>query len=93
MAKKSKKIGLLLPFIVIIIIVAIVGIFFGISKYKQANELKLSNANDKLSDIATDAGLVEKGAGSFYITLYVTAGVILITGIAVFVYVYKKAEE
>ena len=93
MAKKGKKIGLLIPFIIIIIIVAIVGVIFGVSKYKQTHELQLSNANNTLSNLATETGLVEKSDGTFYITMYITAGVIVIVGVAVFIYVYKKAEE
>ena len=68
-------------------------IVLGVSHYRNKGELQLSNANDTLSDIATETGLVDKSEGSFYITLYVTAGFILIAGIAVFVYVHKKADE
>ena len=94
MAKNSgKKGGLFIWFIIIIIIVAVAGVILGISQYRKSNELKLSNANNTLSDIATDVGLVDESEGSFYITLYVTAGFILIAGIAVFIYVHKKADE
>lgn len=89
----NKKSGLFFWFIIIIIIVAIAGVILGVSQYRKANEIKLSNANDTLSDIATETGLVDKSEGSFYITLYVTAGFILIAGVAVFMYVHKKADE
>ena len=92
MAKSSKKIGLLIPLVVIIIVVAIVGVIFGV-QYRKAHELKLSNANEGLSNVATEIGIVDKDEDKNYITLYVTAGVILIAGVAVFIYVYKKAEE
>lgn len=93
MAKKSKKMGLLVPFVVIIIIVAIAGVILGISQYRKAHEIQLSNANNALSDIAVETGLVDKNEGASYITLYVTAGVIIIIGVAVFIYVHKKADE
>ena len=93
MAKSSKKIGLLIPLVVILIVVAIVGVIFGVSQYRKAHELKLSNANEGLNNVATEIGIVDKDEDKNYITLYVTAGVILIAGVAVFIYVYKKAEE
>lgn len=93
MAKSSKKIGLLVPAIIIIIILAIIGVIFGVSQYRKSHELKLSNANDTLSNAATEIGLVDEDEDKNYITLYVTAGVILVAGVAVFIYVYKKAEE
>ena len=91
--KVKKKTGLFIWFIIIIILIAILGIVLGVSHYRNKGELQLSNANDTLCDIATETGLVDKSEGSFYITLYVTAGFILIAGIAVFVYVHKKADE
>ena len=94
MSKKSnKKGGLFIWFIVIIIIVAVAGVILGVSQFRKNSEIKLSNANNTLSDIATDVGLVDESDGSFYITLYVTAGFILLAGIGVFIYVHKKADE
>ena len=90
--KSSKKGGLFIWFIIIIIIVAIAGVVLGVSQFRKNSEIKISNANDKLNDLATDTGLVDQSDGSFYITLYVTAGVILIAGIAVFIYVHKKSR-
>jgi len=91
--KVERKSGLFFWFIIIIIIVVIVGVAIGISQYRRAHELQLSNANNTLSNIATESGLVDKSEGSFYITLYVTAGFIVIAGVAVFIYVHKKADE
>ena len=91
--KTNKKSGLFFWFIIIIIVVAIAGVIIGVSQYRKAHELQLSNANNTLSDIATETGLVDKSEGSFYITLYVTAGFILIAGVVVFIYVHKKADE
>ena len=94
MSKKSnKKGGLFIWFIVIIIIVAVAGVILGVSQYRKNSEIKLSNANEGLSNVATEIGIVDKDEDKNYITLYVTAGVILIAGVAVFIYVYKKAEE
>lgn len=91
--KTNKKGGLFFWFIIIIIVVAIAGVILGISQYRKSQEIKLSNANNALSNLATETGLVDKSEGSFYITLYVTAGFILIAGVAVFIYVHKKADE
>lgn len=91
--KSEKKGGLFIWFIVIIIIVAIAGIIIGITNQRKSSELKLYDANDTLSDLATETGLVDKSEGSFYITLYVTAGFIIVAGVAVFIYIYKKADE
>ncbi|MBR4830922.1 MAG: hypothetical protein IKZ96_04125 [Bacilli bacterium] len=93
MAKSSKKSKLLIPAIIIIVVLLAVGILFGVSKYKQSTELNLSNANNTLSNFATEAGIVDKSEGSSYITLYVTAGVIIVIGVGVFIYVHKKADE
>ena len=89
----DRKGSLFIWFVIIIIVVAIVGVIIGVSQYRKSNEIKLSNANNALSEIATETGLVDKDEGSFYITLYVTAGVILVLGVAVFIYVHKKADE
>ena len=91
--KKEKKGGLFIWFIVIAVVVVIVGILLGISENRRKNELRLSNANTTLSDLATETGLVDKSEGTFYITLYATAGFILLAGIGVFIYVHKKADE
>ena len=94
MSKNTDRKGsLFIWFVIIIIVVAIVGVIIGVSQYRKSNEIKLSNANNALSEIATETGLVDKDEGSFYITLYVTAGVILVLGVAVFIYVHKKADE
>ncbi len=91
--KSSKKGGLFIWFIIIIIIVAVAGVILGVSQFRKNSELKLSNANNSLNNVATDIGLVDKSEGSFYITLYVTAGLIVIIGVGVFIYIYKKADE
>lgn len=93
MAKSKKKIGILIPFIVIAVVAVIIGVYFAISNNRRNNELKLSDTNNTLNEIATETGLVDESDGSFYITLYVTAGVIIVTGVAVFIYVHKKADE
>ena len=94
MSKNTDRKGsLFIWFVIIIIVIAIVGVIIGVSQYRKSNEIKLSNANNALSEIATETGLVDKDEGSFYITLYVTAGVILVLGVAVFIYVHKKADE
>lgn len=94
MSKNTDRKGsLFIWFVIIIIVVAIVGVIIGVSQYRKSNEIKLSNANNALSEIATETGLVDKDEGSFYITLYVTAGVIIVLGVAVFIYVHKKADE
>ena len=93
MAKEKKKVGILIPFILMALIAIIIGVYFAISNSRKNDELKLSDANNTLNEIATETGLVDKEEGSFYITLYVTAGVILIAGVVVFIYVHKKADE
>lgn len=92
-SKGNRKTGLLISFIVIIAIVIACVVIFGIKDYREKHELQLNNANNTLNDIVTDVGIVDKDEGSFYITLYVTAGIIVIAGVAVFIYIYKKADE
>lgn len=91
--KANGKGGLFLWFVVIIIVIAIVGVIIGVSQYRKANEDRLTNANNAINEIVTDAGIVDKSEGSFYITLYVTAGIIIILGVGIFIYVHKKADE
>ena len=91
--KGNRKTSLLISFIIIIAIVIACVVIFGIKDYREKHELQLSNTNETLNNLVTDAGIVDKDEGSFYITLYVTAGVIVIAGVAVFIYIYKKADE
>ncbi len=91
--KENGKSKLFLWFIVIVIVIAIVGVVLGVSQYRKTGEDKLTNANNTINEIVTDAGIVDKDEGSFYITLYVTAGVIIILGVGIFIYVHKKADE
>ena len=93
MAKDKNKVRMATVVILMAIIALTIGAYFIVANNRKKNELRLSDTNNALNEIATEAGLVEESDGSFYITLYVTAGVIIIAGVAVFIYVHKKADE
>jgi hypothetical protein len=93
MAKDKNKVRMATVVILMVIIAITIGAYFIVANNRKKNELKLSETNNALNEIATETGLVNESDGSFYITLYVTAGVIIIAGVVVFIYVHKKADE
>ena len=93
MAKDKNKVRMATVVILMAVIAITIGAYFIVANNRKKNELKLSETNNALNEIATETGLVNESDGSFYITLYVTAGVIIIAGVAVFIYVHKKADE
>ena len=90
---KSKKKNVVTSLVIIAVVVIAAATILSYLGYRKSSEYQLNNANTALTNIATETGLVDKSDGTSYITLYVTAGFIVLAGIAVFYYVYKKAEE